>query len=168
MNVICNWQEVVIKEKIDVNKSILAIKKLVDETKEGKSVREIVSSTAPKEIEEIQCIETQMAIVAAVEKLGHAKVTQDILIEQLNSDRIGLLNTVGTKALSTILQKKAYGKNEIMTYFQPEDFKTEQVKERVAQILNFAQEMNQTQVEQEIMQDLTINVNRFIFQRDGI
>ena len=42
-----------------------------------------------------------------------------------------------------------------MTYFHPEDFKTEQVKERVAQILNFAQEMNQTQVEQEIRKDLT-------------
>ena len=62
-----------IKEKIDVQKSILAIKKLVDETREGKSVHEIVSGTAPKEIEEIQCIETQMAIIAAVEKLGHAK-----------------------------------------------------------------------------------------------
>ena len=96
-----------------------------------------------------------MAIVAAVEKLGHANVTQDILIEQLNSERIGLLNTVGTKALSTILQKKAYSTNEIMTYFHPEDFKTEQVKERVAQILNFAQEMNQTQVEQEIGKNLT-------------
>ena len=144
-----------IKEKIDVQKSILAIKKLVDETREGKSVHEIVSGTAPKEIEEIQCIETQMAIIAAVEKLGHAKVTQNILIDQLKSERIGLLNTVGTKALSTILQKKAYSTNEIMTYFHPEDFKTEQVKERVAQILNFAQEMNQTQVEQEIRKDLT-------------
>jgi len=98
----------------------------------------------------MQCIETQMAMVSAIEKLGHANVTQQILVEQLNSERIGLLNTVGTKALSSILQKRAYATNEIMTYFHPEDFKTEKVKERVAQILNFAQEINQTQVEEEI------------------
>jgi len=95
----------------------------------------------------MQCIETQMAIVSAIEKLGHANVTQEILIEQLSTERIGLLNTVGTKALSTILLKTGYSTNEIMTYFHPEDFKSERVKERVAQILNFAQEINQTQVD---------------------
>ena len=98
----------------------------------------------------MQCIETQMAMVSAIEKLGHANVTQQIIVEQLNSERIGLLNTVGTKALSTILQSTAYNTNEIMTYFHPEDFKTEKVKERVAQILNFSQEINQTQVEEVI------------------
>ena len=91
-----------------------------------------------------------MAMISAIEKLGHANVTQQIIVEQLNSERIGLLNTVGTKALSTILQSTAYSTNEIMTYFHPEDFKTEKVKERVAQILNFSQEINQTQVEEVI------------------
>lgn len=133
-----------------MDKSIGAIRKLVDETREGKSVREIVSGTAPKDIEKMQCIETQMAMVSAIEKLGHANVTQEIIVEQLSSERIGLLNTVGTKALSTVLQSTAYSTNEIMTYFHPEDFKTEKVKERVAQILNFSQEINQTQVEEVI------------------
>ena len=140
-------KEIVIKEKIDVAKSLMAIKKLVEETREGKSVREIVAGTAPKQIEEMQCIETQMAIISAMEKLGHSNITEKIIVEQLNSERMGLLNTIGTKALSTVLQSTAYTTKEIMTYFHPEDFKTEKVKSRVAQILNFSQEVNQTQVE---------------------
>ena len=37
-----------------------------------------------------------------------------------------------------------------MTYFHPEDFRAEKVKGRVAQILHFAQEINQAQVEEVI------------------
>ena len=151
-----------------VQKSIKAIRKLAEKVKEGKSVKEIISGSLPKEIQELQNIETQMAIVSVIEKLGYTYVTKEILLEQLSSERIGLLNVVGTKALTSILQSTSYTAEEIMTFFLPEDFKAMKVKERVTQILNIAQEMNQAQVDQckKKLWCLTIDVHRFIFQRE--
>ena len=110
---------------------------------------EIITERTPREMEEMQCIESQMAIVGALEKLGHAEVTENIITEQMSADRIGLLNVVGTKALSSVLHEKDYTTEQIMVLFQPQDFEKKKVKEKVAKILNIAQEINQAQVEDE-------------------
>jgi hypothetical protein len=128
---------------------MLAFKKLVEEIKEGKTICEIVSETAPKEVEEMQCIETQMAIMSVIEKLGYTKQAEAVIIEQLSSHRMGFLNTLGSKALSSLIESTSYSTQEIMTYVEPSDFKPENVRRRIAQILNFAQQVNQAQVRNE-------------------
>ena len=130
-----------------------AIKCLVEETKEGKTVSEIITERTPREMEEMQCIESQMAIVGALEKLGHGDVTENMIAEQMSTDRIGLLNVIGTKALSSVLQQKEYSTEKIMGTFQPEDFEREQVKEKVAQILNKTQEINEGKVEVQVEEE---------------
>ena len=135
--------------KTDTETFLNAIKCLVEETKDGKTVSEIITQRTPREMEEMQCIESQMAIVGALEKLGHAEVTENIITEQMSVDRIGLLNVIGTKALSSVLHEKDYTTEQIMVLFQPQDFEKKKVKEKVAKILNIAQEINQAQVEEE-------------------
>ena len=58
------------EKKAEAAKYLNAIQCLVEETKEGKTVSEIITQRTPKEMEEMQCIESQMAIVGALEKLG--------------------------------------------------------------------------------------------------
>ena len=141
--------EITEDRRSEAAKYLKAIQRLVEETKEGKTVSEIITQRTPKEMEEMQCIESQMAIVGALEKLGHADITENIITEQMAADRIGLLNVIGTKALSSVLNDKAYTTEQIMVLFQPQDFEKEKVKGEVVKILNIAQEINQAQVEGE-------------------
>merc|ERR1712032_644974 len=108
-----------------------AIKLLVIESNEGKPVNEIISEKQPKDVENMQCIESQMAMISVVEKLGYEKLTEDVVLDQLNSDRVGMLNIVGTKSLLSVLKDKPYSTEEIMKQFKPDDFHHEKVQERV-------------------------------------
>lgn len=123
-----------------------AIKKLVEELNLGKSIREIISNTAPEEIQNLQCIESQMAIISVIGKLGYESLSQEIILEQLKSERIGLLNTVGSKAMVKFLEHTALRTDEILSYFTTEDFKAENVKFKVAEILDMALQVNIAQV----------------------
>ena len=49
-------------------KSILAIQNFVGELYTGKTSKEIILSMTPKDIEELQCIESQMAMLSVVSK----------------------------------------------------------------------------------------------------
>ena len=129
--------------RIDQEKYMEAIKSLVVESNEGKPVNEIISEKQPKDVENMQCIESQMAMIAVVEKLGYEKVTEDVVLEQLNSDRVGMLNIVGTKALMSVIKDKPYSSDEIMKQFKPDDFQHDKVQERVTKILNVAKAVNQ-------------------------
>ena len=129
--------------KINKEKYMEAIKSLVVESNKGKPVNEIISEKQPKDVENMQCIESQMAMIAVVEKLGYEKVTEDVVLEQLNSDRVGMLNIVGTKALMSVLKDKSYSTEDVMKLFKPDDFKHENVQERVTKILNVAKTVNQ-------------------------
>ena len=90
-----------------------------------------------------------MAMLSVVEKLGHTEVTENIVDEHMASDRVGMLNVIGTKALATILKDKHYTTEEVMKLLTTEDFKSENVMVRVANVLNMAQEINQAQVDEE-------------------
>ena len=129
--------------RIDNKKYMEAIKSLVVESKKGKPVNEIISEKQPKDVENMQCIESQMAMIAVVEKLGYEKETEDVVLEQLNSDRVGMLNIVGTKALMSVMKDKPYSIDEIMKQFNPDDFQHDKVQERVTKILNVAKAVNQ-------------------------
>ena len=129
--------------RIDNKKYMKAIKSLVAESNKGKPVNEIISEKQPKDVENMQCIESQMAMIAVVEKLGYEKVTEDVVLEQLNSDRVGMLNIVGTKALMSVMKEKPISTDEIMKQFQPDDFQHDKVQERVSKILNVAKAVNQ-------------------------
>ena len=120
-----------------------AIKSLISESNEGKPVNEIIAEKQPKDVENMQCIESQMAMISVVEKLGHEKLTEDVVLDQLNSDRVGMLNIVGTKSLLSVLKEKPYSTEEIMKQFKPDDFQHEKVQERVTKILNVAKAVNQ-------------------------
>ena len=104
-----------------------AIKSLVDETNEGKTVTEIISDRQPKDIEDMQCLESQMAMLSVVERLGYPEITENIVTEQMSTDRIGMLNVIGTKALTTILNKHHYETEDVMKVFNAQDFQTEKV-----------------------------------------
>ena len=147
----CSQPKDLINLEKKMNKPFLeAIESLILESKNGKSVTEIIAEKQPKETENMQCIESQMAMLSVVEKLGNPNVTESVILEQMSSNRVGMLNVVGSKALISFLRENPYTTEEIMQYFTPEDFQHEQVKQRVAKVLNMAQEMNQAQVEEEI------------------
>ena len=147
----CSQPKDLINLEKKMNKPFLeAIESLIFESKNGKSVTEIIAEKQPKETENMQCIESQMAMLSVVEKLGYPNVTESVILEQMSSNRVGMLNVVGSKALISFLRENPYTTEEIMQYFTPEDFQHEQVKQRVAKVLNMAQEMNQAQVEEEI------------------
>ena len=116
---------------------------MVDESKAGKSVTEIISGKQPKEIESLQCIECQMGMLCIVEKLGHGKVTEDVVLEQLSLDRVGMLNIVGTKALTSVVKEKPYSSEDILENFNPDDFESENVKKKMTKILNDVKAVNQ-------------------------
>jgi len=124
-----------------------AIKNLVDELNIGKTVQEIVSNTNPEEMEDLQCIEAQMAIMSVVEKLGRENITKDLVLEQLKSERMGLMNTIGSKAMVGLLEQTALSADQVFEVFNAEDFKLENVQEKVAEILNLALQVNMAQVE---------------------
>ena len=131
------------RSKINEEKYMDAIKLLVIESNEGKPVNEIISEKQPKDVENMQCIESQMAMISVVEKLGYEKLTEDVVLDQLNSDRVGMLNIVGTKSLLSVLKDKPYSTEEIMKQFKADDFHHEKVQERVTKILNVAKAVNQ-------------------------
>ena len=123
-----------------------AIRKLVEELKTGKSVREIISQTSPEEIQNLQCIESQMAIISVIAKLGCHSISQEVIFDQLRQERIGLMNTVGSKSMVKFLEYSAATTQEVLASFSSEDFKPEQIQERVADILSTALQVNEAQV----------------------
>ena len=127
-----------------------AVKSLIEDTNNGKNVTEIIAEKELSEIEAMQCIESQMAMICVVEKLGHSDTTEAVVLEQMSSsDRAGMLNVVGTKALSSVLKQNSYTTDEVVQLFTAEDFQPENVKKEVAKVLNMAQEMNQAKVERD-------------------
>ena len=47
---------------------------MVDELNHGKEIREIISNTAPEEIQDLQCIESQMAMMSIIARLGYQDI----------------------------------------------------------------------------------------------
>ena len=127
--------------------SLRAIRTLAEELSEGKEVGEIVASSALSLVKDMQCLETQMAIVSVLDRLGLGQVTEAVVLEQLGGERSGLLNTVGSRALASTMSQQAVTTEQVLACLQPEDLRRERVQECVANILSFAQTVNTTQVD---------------------
>ena len=130
--------------------SVEAIRTLVEELAEGKQVGEIVASSALSTVKDMQCLETQMAIVSVLDRLGLNQVTEEVVLEQLSGERSGMLNTVGSRALASVMSQQVVTTEQVLACLQPEDLRPERVQERVASILSFAQTVNTAQVHNEI------------------
>ena len=76
---------------------------MVDELNHGKEIREIISNTAPEEIQDLQCIESQMAMMSIIARLGYQDISYETILQQLKSERTGFLNTIGSRAMVRVL-----------------------------------------------------------------
>ena len=135
------------EQKEEAQPSLQAIRTLVEELSEGKQVGEIVASSALSVVKDMQCLETQMAIVSVLDRLGLGQVTEEVVLEQLGGERSGMLNTVGSRALASTISQQAVTTEQVLACLQPEDLRPDRVQERVANILSFAQTVNTAQVE---------------------
>ena len=102
----------------------------------------------PKDIEELQCIESQMAMLSVVSKMGYEKYSHEIIKEHLQQDTCdSLFNTIGTNVFVETWRKTKFKKEELISLFEPIDFEAKYVKEKIATILNLALHAKSSQVE---------------------
>jgi hypothetical protein len=131
-----------------VERSISAIRNFLDELFHGTTVADIILNMAPEDIEDLQCVESQMAMISAVAKICHGKPIHEILLKYLKKhSRESLMNTVGTNAFVEVVKSTNYTRDEIMKFFEPRDFETVLVKKNIAAILNLTLQANSSQVE---------------------
>ena len=63
----------------------------------------------PKDIEELQCIESQMAMLSVVSKMGYEKYSHEIIKEHLQQDTCdSLFNTIGTNVFVETWRKTKF------------------------------------------------------------
>lgn len=119
---------------------------MVDELNHGKEIREIISNTAPEEIQDLQCIESQMAMMSIIARLGYQDISYETILQQLKSERTGFLNTIGSRAMVRVLAQTQLETEKVLSCLNEEDFNAETVQEKVTDILNIAMQVNVTQV----------------------
>ena len=146
---ILHIKEVTTDNEFNQQKSINAITKFVDELNHGKNIREIISDTAPEEIQNLQCIESQMAMISIITKLGYQNISEEMIFEQLKYERIGFLNTIGSKAMVKFLAHTSLKTEQVLSCLVEQDFQAETVQKQVADILDIAMQVNMAQVHNE-------------------
>lgn len=108
----------------------------------GASVNEVNAAYDSHEFPDLERVDSQMAMIKVVEKVGQSAVVQEVLEQEcLGKDEVDLQN-VGFKALISTLAKESFKVDEIITQFEPEDFEEEAVQGRLAQLVNEAQQMD--------------------------
>jgi hypothetical protein len=130
----------------EISQHMLAIRSMAGELSEGKEVGEVVVGAALCGVDRTEALETQMAVVGALERLGLGEVTEQVVVEQLVEGRAGLLTSVGTRALASVLAQQAVTIEQVLACVQPGDLRPAAVRRRVAKILSFAQTVNVAQV----------------------
>ncbi len=94
----------------------------------------------------LESIESQLALLEAVEQAGQSAVVNQVLTEESTSDAPDL-KSVGFKALMTVLAvNESYNADEIITNFQPQEFSPHSAKERFAQLVHQSREVSTSQV----------------------
>ena len=145
---VTSWQaeETVSGQAVTADQCLQAVTSLVAGLQEGRQVAEIVSSSSLASLEAMQCLETQMALVGSLERLGLATVSQQVVLEQPGGQRAALLNTVGSRAVASVLSKGAVTGEEVLACLEVADLRPEVVTERLAQLLCWGQPGNTAQV----------------------
>merc|ERR1719266_865701 len=108
----------------------------------GASVNEVISAYDAHEFPELEKVESQMAMIKAVERVGQSASVHEVLLQECIGKKEVDLQNVGFKALISTLSKESFKVDEVITQFQPEDFKEEVVQERLAQLVTEAQDLD--------------------------
>jgi hypothetical protein len=146
-----------------LERSISAIKKFIDELYKGQTVTEIIHNIAPEDIEDLQCVESQMAMITAVRQMGYVKSTDQLITEFLQQHSCeSLMNTIGTNIFVEVLRNTPLRKEEVVTMFNPMDFEPTCVKEKIASILSLALQVNSAKVEETFSQCMKIINYKFM------
>jgi len=108
----------------------------------GATVDEVNAAYEAHQFPELEKVDSQMAMIKAVERVGQSASVHEVLIEECTGKREVDLQDVGFKALISTLGKESFKVDEVITQFQPEDFAEEAVQERLAQLVVEAQELD--------------------------
>ncbi len=123
-----------------------ALSAISDRLKQGASVSEVNDAFRAHEFPALESIESQLALLKAVEQAGQSAVVHQVLTDEATSDTPDL-KSVGLKALLTVLAvNESYNADEIITHFQPEEFSSDKAKETFAQLVHQSKEVSTSEV----------------------
>merc|ERR1719474_921020 len=108
----------------------------------GASVNEVNAAYEAHEFPDLEKVESQMAMIKAVERVGQSASVHEVLLQECIGKKEVDLQNVGFKALISTLSKESFKVDEVITQFQPEDFREEVVQERLAQLVTEAQDLD--------------------------
>jgi len=129
------------------------IKAITERLKRGATVSEVNDAFRAHEFPALEPIESQMALLKAVEESGQSAVVNQVLAEESTSDAPDMAN-VGFRALLTVLAvDETYNTDEIITNFQPKEMSPEVAQERFAQLVSQSKEITQETVEEQPPQE---------------
>lgn len=114
--------------------------------KHGASVSEVNAAYEASEFPTLKKMESQMAMLKAVERSGLSAVVNQVLIDECTSTSPPNLANIGFKALLTTLANESYRTEEVITNFLPEDFSPQSAKERFAELVHQSREVSTAQV----------------------
>ena len=118
----------------------------------GASSTEVISAYEAHEFPELEKVESQMAMIKAVERVGQSSTVQAVLEQEcLGKKEIDLQN-VGFKALISTIEKESFKVDEVITQFQEDDFEENVVQERLGQLVTQAQQLDTAQVRKQSAQ----------------
>ena len=112
----------------------------------GASVNEVISAYEAHEFPELEKVESQMAMIKAVERVGQSATVHEVLQEECMGKKEIDLQNVGFKALISTIKKESFKVDEVITQFQPDDFEEEVVQDRLGQLVTEAQQLDTAQV----------------------
>merc|ERR1719232_2268180 len=112
----------------------------------GASSTEVISAYEAHEFPELEKVESQMAMIKAVERVGQSATVHEVLLQECMGKKEIDLQNVGFKALISTLEKESFKVDEVITQFQPNDFDNDSVQERLAQLVTEAQQLDTAQV----------------------
>ena len=108
----------------------------------GATVNEVNAAYEAHAFPELERVESQMAMIKVVEKVGQSAIVQEVLAQECTGKDEVDLQDVGFKALISTLAKESFKVDEIITQFQPEDFEEASVLQRLAQLVTEAQQLD--------------------------
>jgi len=108
----------------------------------GASVNEVNAAYEAHEFPELEKVDSQMAMIKAVERVGQSASVHEVLLQECSGKNEVDLQNVGFKALISTLSKESYKVDEVITQFQPDDFEEDVVQERLAQLVTEAQQLD--------------------------
>merc|ERR1719510_2910535 len=108
----------------------------------GASVNEVISAYDAHEFPELEKVESQMAMIKAVERVGQSATVHEVLLQECQGKKEIDLQNVGFKALISTLEKESFKVDEVITQFQPTDFEEDVVQERLGQLVSEAQQLD--------------------------